>query len=103
MDKTTRDLITRLFIADCDSGSDFYDRSEACAAVAKLRDHLEATGQWAWDKDADPILKDEPAPVDDEAEDEPSEDDCDCNERSWYGDWHDSACPLAGKPRKEEN
>ena len=28
---------------------------------------------------------------------EPTED-CTCQERSWYGSVHDSACPLAGKP-----
>ena len=32
-------------------------------------------------------------------DDENEADQCDCNDRSWYGDWHDSACPLAGKPR----
>ena len=26
-------------------------------------------------------------------------DDCTCDERSWYGPYHDSACPLAGKKR----
>ena len=31
---------------------------------------------------------------------EPTEDDCDCDERSWYGSLHDSDCPLAGKPRQ---
>ena len=30
-------------------------------------------------------------------EDEPEE--CDCADRSWYGEHHDSACPLAGTPR----
>lgn len=28
-----------------------------------------------------------------------TEDDCDCNARSWYGSEHDSVCPLAGLPR----
>lgn len=27
------------------------------------------------------------------------EDECDCDERSWHGDEHDSACVLAGLPR----
>lgn len=26
-------------------------------------------------------------------------DDCDCDDRSWHGDQHDSACPLAGQDR----
>lgn len=25
---------------------------------------------------------------------------CDCDERSWHGDEHDTACPLAGGKRK---
>lgn len=29
------------------------------------------------------------------------EEDCDCEERSWFGAEHDSACPLAGLPREE--
>lgn len=33
------------------------------------------------------------------AVEEPSEEDCDCNDRSWYGENHDSACPLAGQAR----
>lgn len=28
--------------------------------------------------------------------------DCTCDDRSWYGPYHDSACPLAGWPREEE-
>jgi hypothetical protein len=28
-----------------------------------------------------------------------TEEDCDCADRSWYGEEHDSACPLAGQPR----
>jgi len=35
-----------------------------------------------------------------EAEPELTEDDCDCHERSWYGPVHDTACPLAGRPRR---
>ena len=35
-----------------------------------------------------------------ELESEPTEDDCDCADRSWYGDVHDSACPLAGRERE---
>lgn len=31
---------------------------------------------------------------------DPIEEDCDCADRSWYGTFHDSACPLAGKVRK---
>jgi hypothetical protein len=29
-------------------------------------------------------------------------DDCDCDDRSWHGDVHDSACPLAGLNREVE-
>lgn len=29
-------------------------------------------------------------------------DDCDCDDRSWHGDVHDSACPLAGLNRETE-
>jgi hypothetical protein len=28
-----------------------------------------------------------------------TEEDCDCSDRSWYGEEHDSACPLAGQLR----
>lgn len=28
--------------------------------------------------------------------------DCDCDDRSWHGDVHDSACPLAGLNRETE-
>ena len=34
-----------------------------------------------------------------EGEEDFDEDDCDCLDRSWYGDWHDTACKLAGRPR----
>lgn len=29
----------------------------------------------------------------------PDENDCDCSDRSWYGAYHDSECPLAGRTR----
>lgn len=29
-------------------------------------------------------------------------DSCDCDDRSWYGEEHDSACPLAGLARIEQ-
>jgi len=32
-------------------------------------------------------------------DDDDEDDDCTCDERSWHGPEHDSACPLAGKVR----
>ena len=32
---------------------------------------------------------------------EPEDKECDCESRSWYGDWHDSACPFAGQYRED--
>jgi hypothetical protein len=44
-------------------------------------------------------LKAEQDEDEDEDEDDDDEDDCTCADRSWYGPEHDSACPLAGRPR----
>jgi hypothetical protein len=62
MDDKTRELISRLFIADADGGgftegeAGYYDQTKACAIVGELRKHLESTGQWDWNVDAEPIL-----------------------------------------------
>jgi hypothetical protein len=56
MDDKTRELITRLFIADVDAAGEYAD-TEVCGAVSDLRKHLEATKQWFWSVDAEPMLE----------------------------------------------
>lgn len=34
-----------------------------------------------------------------ESDDDEDSSECDCGDRSWYGQVHDTACPLAGQPK----
>ena len=50
------------------------------------------------DLDLDTLLQE--IETEDEEDEEDEEEECDCLDRSWYGPKHDTACPLAERPRK---
>lgn len=58
MDAKLRELLTRLFIADAagDENGYYDDGARVMSAVGSLRRHLESTGQWDWNVDAEPLV-----------------------------------------------